>query len=306
MRLAHGLFASCFLIAACTAGSGGGDDTGDDGDDTVDPPEYGFRIETPEITIAPGEEVTYCYFTTVDIDEAVGVKRWSSTMTPGSHHLIVYFTDSAGMPDGTVTEDCDTLGGAGNIPVWTYSAGTPEHENVMPAGVGMTVDAQQTLFVQLHYFNATPNELQARAIIDAETYAPAETYTPAAAFISFHTGINIPAGEGQEASVEGTCTNVPDGANFFTLSTHAHKRAVRTEVHDGTTMIFESTDWEHPGETDWRETPYQFSGDLRYRCDYVNDRNQAVGTGDSADTDEMCMAVGYFYPASESVFCLSF
>ena len=306
MRLATGLFAfTSSVLVACGGGGGGtGDDTG--GDDAPGPdadPGLQFRIQTPDIEIQPGEEVTYCYYTTIDIDDAVGVKKWSSTMAQGSHHLIVYFTETAEYPDGTVTEDC---GGTG-FPYWTYSAGTPEYENAMPAGVGMTVNAQQHLYVQLHYLNTSPSTpITANAEIVADYYAPGEEYIPAAAFITFHTGISIPPNG--TATATGTCNNVPHDADFFTLSTHAHKRAIHTEVHDGTSMVFESDDWEHPGATDWREAPhYEFNGPLTYHCDYQNDLDQPVGTGDSADTDEMCMAVGYFYPAPAGPeFCISF
>jgi hypothetical protein len=293
-----------FLIACGGGGGMSGDDTtGDDAPPPDADPALSFTINTPDIEIAPGEEVTYCYYTTVDIDEAVGVSRWSSVMAEGSHHLIVYFTEDEVYPDGTVTEDC---GGTG-IPYWTYSAGTPEHENAMPPGVGMTVNAQQHLYVQLHYLNTSPSTpITANATIVAEHYAPGAEYIPASAFISFHTGISIPPNG--TASVTGTCTNVPADANFFTLSTHAHRRAVHTEVFDGPTSVFASDDWEHPGEkNEWRTDPYVFGGNLVYTCDYENDLNQTVTTGDSAATDEMCMAVGYFYPApSGPQFCLSF
>jgi len=307
MRLATGLFAfSSLVLVACGGGGMSGDDVVAD-DEPPGPdadPGRQFQIVTPDIEIQPGEEVTYCYYTTVDIDEAVGVKKWSSTMAAGSHHLIVYFTDNEVYPDGTVTEDC---GGSGaGIPYWTYSAGTPEYENAMPDGVGMTVGARQHLYVQLHYLNPSPSTpITANAVITAEHYAPGEEYIPAAAFITYHTGISIPPNG--TATATGTCTNVPAGANFFTLSTHAHRRAIHPEVHDGDAMVFESDDWEHPGATDWRTSPYQFSGSLVYSCDYQNDLDQTVTTGDSAATDEMCMAVGYFYPAPGGPeFCISF
>src|SRR4026207_70213 len=85
----------------------GGPGPGDPGEaDASPPPVNGFRIETPELTIAPGDELTYCYYTSLPNDQVAGIKRWSSTMTPGSHHLIVYFTSTANQPDGTVTEEC--------------------------------------------------------------------------------------------------------------------------------------------------------------------------------------------------------
>jgi hypothetical protein len=311
MRLALGLLASTMSFAMVACGGGGGDDDGvgdDDSSGTPDagddppPPENGFQLVSPDIEIASGEEVTYCWYTTIDIDQAVGVKKWSSTMTPGSHHLIVYFTGSEEQPDDTITQDCGGFG-AGLPPVWTYSAQTPEAENPMPAGVGMTVNAQQKLFVQMHYLNVTPNPISAHVVINAETYAEGEQYEPASPYITFNTEINL--GPMEAGSVEGTC-DVPAGKKFFTLSTHAHRRATRTYVMDGDTMLFDSDNWEHPGATDWRQAPYyEFNGALTYHCDYQNDLDQPVTTGDSADTDEMCMAVGYMFPATSPTYCLN-
>jgi len=36
---------------------------------------------------------------------------------------------------------------------------------------------------------------------------------------------------------------------------------------------------------------------LTYQCDYVNPNNRTIVTGNNADTDEMCMVVGYYFPA---------
>jgi hypothetical protein len=269
------------------------------------PPATGFQIVTPDIRLAAGEEKTYCYFTTLGIDQVAGVKRWSSKMTPGSHHMILYFTDTATQPDGTITESCGvTGGGLTNAPVWTYAAQTVEGEMKMPDGVGMTVKAKQPLFVQMHYLNASPNPLDAHVTINADTWAAGESYKAAAAYVTFNTMIDIAAG--QTGSAQGSCT-VPPTASFFTLSTHAHQFATHTEVKDGASTVFASDDWEHPGAADWMTAPhYSFSsGKMTYRCDYMNFSSARVKTGDSAKTDEMCMAVGYFFPAAKPIRCIN-
>lgn len=304
------LFVPLVLSLAACGGDDGPSSQADAGTDAPAPPANGFRITTPDLTIHAGEEVTYCYYTTIDLDQAAGVKRWSSTMTPGSHHLIVFFGDS-GKPDGTVDQDCGGLSG-GSVPYWTYSAQNPVSEAVMPTGIGMTVGARQKIYVQMHYLNAGDADLSAHAVIDGETYAPGENYTPAAAYITYNTQISIPPNG--TAFAGGSCS-VPAGAKFFTMSTHVHKRGVATQVKDGGTvadtatgaMVFESTDWEHPGARVWTDDPFFTfaSGKLTYRCDYDNPDNVTVGEGQSAETDEMCMAVGYFFPANAPKFCVN-
>ena len=98
---------------------------------------------------------------------------------------------------------------------------------------------------------------------------------------------------------------MPAGSKFFALSTHSHKFTTRTEVKDGNAMVFESTNWDHPGSATWSAEPYFTfsSGRLSYRCEYNNTTGNTVGEGDSAQTDEMCMAVGYFFPSTSAKFC---
>lgn len=274
-------------------------------DGLLAPPAQGFQIKAPIISVPPATEETYCYYFTVPGDAAVGVKRWQSQMTAGSHHLIVYFTAEAEQPDGTITTGCDGFGrgGIANVPVWTYSAQLREAQMVMPDGVGMQVAAQQHGYVQMHYLNPTLEPLDVQVVVNAETFDVGATYTKASAFVTYNTEIAIPGGVGQAATAGGTC-RVKPGLSFFSLSTHAHRRAVATEVKDGDAVIFASDDWEHPGAKLWNEG-YTFGDTLTYRCDYKNDSADAVRTGPSADTDEMCMAVGYFYPADRPIFCIN-
>ncbi|MCB9734202.1 MAG: hypothetical protein H6745_16525 [Deltaproteobacteria bacterium] len=156
----------------------------------------------------------------------------------------------------------------------------------------------------MHYLNPTEEDLEVHVTVNATTFAPGESYVPAAAFVTYNTKISIPGGVGAAASAEGRC-DVPAGATFFALSTHAHKRSVRTTVHDGDASVLDSTDWEHPDIIAWDAPGYRFTGQLVYRCDYENDRDDAVHSGPSAETDEMCMAIGYFYPADKPVFCIN-
>jgi hypothetical protein len=296
------------VLAACNGGGGGGGDDDVDVDAGNNPPAEGFRIQTPPITIQAGQEITYCYYTTIDIDRTMGVKRWSSVMTPGSHHLIVFFQDH-GKPDGTVDTDCNIAGGGGvtNLPVWTYSAQNATAEAVMPAGIGMSVSQGQKAFVQMHYLNLSDAPLEANVTIDAEAYAAAESFTPAAAFVTYNTNIDI--APNSTGMAEGTCS-IPAGTRFFTMSTHAHKHSTLTRVTDGSEMVFESTNWEHPGARKWEASPfYEFGTSLTYHCEYNNTTDQPVREGDSAATDEMCMAVGYYFiegaTSARSRFCIN-
>jgi hypothetical protein len=272
------------------------------------PPAQGFQIKSPEQTIAAGQEITLCYFLKMPNTTEVGVKKWESQMTPGSHHMILYFTQTAAGPEGTVSAtNCGGVGSGTGVPIWTYSAQNAHNAAVMPAGVGMTVPAAQYAYIQMHYLNTTDAAIKVHVTLNAETYGATDTYQKAAAFVTYTAGFTVPPGD---SSVNKTCDLTSLGAvKWFTLSTHTHKQGVRTSVRDGAataTEIFTAADWEHPGAVNWPDPFYTFpSNKLYYQCDYTNPGTTTITEGQSAQTNEMCMAVGYFFPATRAKFCVN-
>ena len=169
----------------------------------------------------------------------------------------------------------------------------------------------------MHYLNATDNDMKVHVTLNAEAYEVGEAYTPTAPYVTFNGQINIAANPTKDPSIldiESQTCSTPPGTKFWLVSTHAHKQAVKTEVKNGmptsTDLAFTSTDWEHPGTKAWMQSPfYTFTGDrLTYACTYDNKGSNAsrtVTTGDSAQTDEMCMATGYYFPAPKSRICFN-
>jgi hypothetical protein len=275
-------------------------------------PERGFRIVSPEIEIEPGQEITYCYYFRTPNTEPMAVKQWKSEMTPGSHHMIMYTTQNDQREPGTVTSQACGFGtGSGtDVPMWTYSAGTPSAEITLPADDGtgkpiaQDIPANTPAYFQMHYLNATENVLSVQVVLDAFALEADAEYTKTAPYITFNGNINIPPGATNDVETN-SCATSPD-TKFWMMSTHAHKQAIHTAVKDGSHVMFESTDWEHPGASMFMEPSsfYTFaSGRLTYECTYNNPGTNTIRTGDSAATDEMCMAVGYHFPASRATFC---
>jgi hypothetical protein len=296
------------MAAAACGGTGSGDDTtpADDapGDDTIDPPTEGFQLVSPDITLAPGEEVTKCwYFQTPNTVEK-GITRWESQMTPGSHHMIVFFSDELQEAPGTIVEDCGFTGSAGAA-VWTYSSQRPQGEQQLPEGVGMKVNAGQYGFIQMHYLNTGEGNLDAHVTLNVVTHPDGTTYTRAAPYITFHNDISIPPNS--DATFSGSCP-VPTDRDFYQLGTHAHKQAVHMQVEDGASMVYQTDSWSDAEAAEWLDAPYHrfASGTLNYSCDYHNPTGRTITTGDSAATDEMCMAVGYMFPADRPTLCVHF
>ncbi len=298
------------LVAACSSSKGGGGGGGVDAADPNGTP--AFDITSTDITLNPGQEVTYCYYFHTPNTVALPIDKWVSDMTPGSHHMIL-FTGGPSHADGLdMTNSCGLGTSTTNVAKWVYASQTSHQEQDLPADDGtgkplaQLIEPNTEAAFQMHYLNTTDTPLTAHVELKAYALATGAAYTQTDAYITYNQSISIPPGA-TNYTVSATCT-VPT-QSFWTVSTHDHKQGIHTDIKDGATTVFQSTDWEHPGAQVWNSSPfYSFSGGtLTWECTYNNTGSNSTTTvtaGPSAQTNEMCMAVGYFFPATGPQFCL--
>lgn len=313
MRTVFALVLAVTLGACGSDGSGGGGDdmTEPDGPPAMVPPD--LQLTSPDITIDPGQEINTCWYFRTPNTKPLAINRWQSSMTPGSHHLIMYTTQNDLMPTGTVS--VVNCGPGSGFAAWMYSAQTPENELKLPDNDGtgkplaMELQPNTPGFLQMHYVNHGDQPITVHVSVSGYSLSDSAAYTKTAAFVTYNGNISIPGGTTMTSpDVESMTCNVPTTSKFWMMTTHTHKQSIRTQVKDGQaangTVIFESADWEHPLEKRWDPQFHMFgSGKLTYECSYVNPTNRVIKTGESALTDEMCMASGYFFPATKPVFC---
>lgn len=319
MRFSFGLVAA--LAAGCGSsvpdpnnhadsgnGSGSGSGSGSGGQD----PNAAFYVRSADLTLQPGEEVTKCYYFHTSNTEMKPISKWVAHMSPGSHHMIMYFPSSGdtGQTDGTINEDCNTLSG---VPTWIFASQQEDLTLQFPTDDGggkplaQEIPAHQSAYIQMHYINLT--EQPETVHVEVNAYATtASAYTKTSPYITYQTQITIPP-EAVGTTVTQSCP-VPAGVKFWEVSTHSHKRSVHTEILDGTGMVFQSDDWEHPGDKEWDASPfYAFANKLTWTCVYNNNNpndpmhTMQVDQGQSAATKEMCMATGYVFPAASTKIC---
>jgi len=317
MRNGLGLVLAASL-AACGGGGQtppGGDDVGPTPDGSDIPPDRGFVITSIDVPISPGQEITRCFFFRTPNTELLAIKRWSSVMTPGSHHMIMFLTGNTdvGTPGTVSANDCGGAS-ANGVPVWTYAAQTATADMLLPSDDGtgqplaQEIPANTAGYFQMHYLNGTDNTIMAHVKLTAEAYEAGTAYTQTAAYVTFNGNISI--APNAVGDVESQTCSTPAGTKFWLMSTHAHKQAVHTEVKDGGNVVFASDDWEHPGEALFNApTFYSFATNkLTYSCTYNNtgdNKSRTITTGNSAATDEMCMASGYYFPGNQPKFCFN-
>jgi hypothetical protein len=282
------------------------------------PDRLGFQIVSPTITVQARSEITYCYyFQTPNVSE-VAVKRWASHMTGDGHQMILFLTSANLQSPGTLTTAQCGLSSSGIGPVWTYAADTPDAALQLPASdgrgnaVAQVIKGSQPGFLQMHFVNTASEPIQAHVELLAYAHEDGVAVTAAAPFVTYNTSIELPAATSPSAptsdTVNGDCGVAPD-AKFYFVSTHTHKQGTRAFVKDGAKMVFDSSNWAAPGQTTWDAQPF-FSfttGNLSYQCEYKNPNGYSIQYGDNAATDEMCVAIGYYFPAVDGTghFCLN-
>lgn len=294
-------FAPLLLLAAC-------------GTDSADSNEPAFKIQSEDIVVMPSEEKTQCFYFHTPNTKAIAVNRWVSEMTPGSHHMI-FFVGGPEHADGTTLDDECGLKPANvfNQPSWVFASQTPQAESVLPAddGVGnpiaQVIPPNTVAALQMHYLNNTNAPVTANVKLEAYALPETTAYTRTEAYVTYNFDIAIPP-RAKDFPVSASC-DAPSG-KFWTISTHAHKQAISTDVKDGDAMMFHSTDWEHPGRRVWDAPPHYAvqSGKVSWTCTYDNigtNKEITIEDGASAQTNEMCMAVGYSFPASGPMICLA-
>jgi hypothetical protein len=234
-------------------------------------------------------------------------------MTSGAHHLILS-AGSTGQPaDGTVSTTGCGIGTGSTFPPWLYAAHAAHGELALPADdgtgkpLGMAVPAGQPMFIQMYFTNSTASAQAAHVTLNAFAHPAGTAYTQTDAFVTYNSMISIaPGATGVVASK--TCS-VPSGVKFWRVSTESHMQATATDLKDGSSVSFTSTNWEDPGAMTWPSAPfYSFtSGAMTYECTYSNtgsNANRTIHSGSSLQTDEICMGIGYFFPSTGPKFCL--
>jgi hypothetical protein len=279
--------------------------------------EFGFQVLTPEVTLAPGEEALYCYYFHSPNAATVGTTRWSAALTPGSEHVILFNTYSSTwtakdqQPDGTLVKgsSCNALGLSDYVG-WVFDA-RPDSAPFATAtddGTGKPLALEfapgQPSLLQWYAINTSPNSLTTQVRLTADARGPADIYTQTAAFFALDTSIAIGSGQ-TGATVSQVCT--APASTFWSLSTRTHQFSPTSRVRNNGGDVVVSLDYAHPTQAIFAP-PAFFSftaNQMTQECTYNNPGGGTLHNGDSEFSDEVCYAIGYFFPATHPALCLN-
>lgn len=276
-------------------------------------PARGFQARITPFLIPPGGEREVCEFRVLPNKKALDVQGFDLKMTAGSHHFVVWaylgsHTDPGDFPS-TIGDapGCVGFGPPDSFATQANLFGmqTSRARVRFPPGVAVRLEPHAFVYLNTHLKNPSATELNAEAVFNFRLARKGTVKHHAQAFaIGNFGGINVPP-RGIQTLVSEWKT--PVALNLVQVSSHQHKRGTHTLIQrlDGAGNdlgpLFESYDWEHPGE-EWYSPPVRLEAgqSLRITCEWANPDDHTVRFGVTTE-DEMCFATGYFYPDDESV-----
>ncbi len=241
-------------------------------------------------TVAPGAEVYYCQNFANPFAADTEIAEFDSHMTAGSHHLLLFYKEGV-TADGAL-ETCSGL----EVAPTPYGSQTPDGRLVYPAGVAALITKGTGLRLQSHYLNTTANPIAAHVELTMHVAAPATVQSHAGLLFVVDRDINVPAGAGASATMTDDCT-IPMDMNLLGANSHMHRHGTNFVATVAGNVVYETQTWSEPRPAAFNPPLVLHAGDaLHFECTFVNDGDQALTFGESAQTNEMCIFGGPFYP----------
>lgn len=270
------------------ASSGASTSTGAASTSSGAPGEQTVTITMDSFDIQPGAEVYKCQNFANPFGGDVEVSTFESHMTPGSHHLLLFYKDGA--KDGPI-EDCSGL----EFAATPYSTQLPDDSVAFPPGVAAAVPSTQGLRLQSHYLNTSSETITAKVQMTFHLAAPGTVTDHAGVLFIVQPSIFVPANSTKD--IHYSCT-VPQEMSVLKTASHMHKHGTKFVSTVAGAPFYETNTWDEPTPALFDPPRALHAGDpLNFTCTFVNTSPSPLTFGESAASNEMCLLVASFYPA---------
>ena len=278
---------------------------------TLKPPaeDEGFQLSM-DVVAPAGTEIWICEVYPMPLKGGANINRVKMQQTPGTHHLTL---STLGLLGGGQLEygryDCNDLYGDDSLmenQVMFYgNQGDAEHEMLLPEGIAATFPGQLDIIHEVHYVNATLEDVNVFSRVNAYLMPPED-------FVEGIWGgqvrdefIEIPAAS--EHSEWTRCVMNRDVEVLF-LASHMHGRGKLFTIapFDGENVgeiMYENDDWHVPKITQYQEPITVPKGEgFEWACTWKNNDDYPVTYG-SESSDEMCNLSIVFTPFDTTALC---
>jgi hypothetical protein len=268
------------------------------------------QAQSATITITPfvipaGGEVYMCQlFANPFGGQDADVVEIDGQMSTGSHHFFIFdMTPATASLYTTTIENCPAAGL--EFYPYLYLSQQPNWDVTYPeANMGYPLAGTNSLMMNVHFLNATSEDVTAQATATIKTAKPGVVTTLVGNLFLNNQAISVPPtpmSSPPVAVTASTTPGIPYAYNLLQSWSHMHKYATKftTTLGNAATPFYTETDWNAPQTVNYWPNPIQVPQGTAFTwtCEYYNPTGATMTFGDSAVTSDMCIYFGQFYPA---------
>ena len=270
-----------------------------------------YEVSNEGWTVPPGEEKTMCFFDEISApDGGLAIVRYAAEMLEHSHHFnMAYLPRNAGVEVPRGLGDCQY---GDYVPIYLAGSQWREIDGDLPPGKAIWLPDGAIVILEMHSVNATEEEIPAAVSVRMDAVDPDLVEDWVGVYFNQMRSIEVAAGE--TATLRARCPAHED-TNVWLLTSHMHHFgdqftiSIFDDVAGTTDLVYESTDYAHPSILDLRDDPIRIGPEqgFEWSCRYTNPGPGTLYGGNSAETDEMCVMAGFYWPdAGQFQYCYSF
>jgi hypothetical protein len=174
-----------------------------------------------------------------------------------------------------------------------------------PDGTALPFKSGELVIVEVHALNATQTDATGQLTVTLSTTTADKVQNRLGLIQFYDPFIYVPPMSSASANMR---CKIPSDITLITAMTHFHPRGVDEKVFvdlhgqpAATAPLVESTDWQHPNQ--WKGTMALPAGSsVHFGCSYQNNDQQPYIQGQDKVGNEMCMTIGFYYPALDTAF----
>jgi copper type II ascorbate-dependent monooxygenase-like protein len=259
-------------------------------------------LKMDDFTAQPGAEVFMCQ----DFDNPFGgldvaVGRTESTMTPGSHHMQVFYGAT------TAQRTLQTCANPNEFRPMLHIAVQPHQLEAYPQGMAAKLKGSTGLRMQLHYINSDTAPRTVSVTLTLTKVDPASVQKWVAQIHYNRVAMTIPQGAGQQVTTSCSIPSTFGPIGLVSAVSHMHKRGVHFVATSSTgSMLADVTQWDGAPPIHYDPPVMLSPGDrISWTCTYNNDTGRTLSYGDSAESSEMCIYIARFFssPNGDDIEC---
>jgi hypothetical protein len=253
-----------------------------------------YTFTTGRVSVPPGSEVFKCQDFTNPFGKDIGIVQEVTSLTPGSHHMFAFVLPNEQLTLKDNLVDCP--GGGVEFHDYLTTSGTPLATTTYPPDTGRIFSAGNGLRLNVHFINSGSDAKDAYVGYKVTYVDPAGLTNKVASIFLNQVGLRVPVG----TSTQSKTYTLTQDINLMDDASHMHKRGVHfVATTDSGQMLYDGTDWQEPKPKLFDPPLHLAAGTkITWACTYNNDTGQALGFGESAATNEMCIFPGEFYNAT--------